>query len=383
MRGFAALIVVIGHSMQFSDVLNPGYDFKRDAYNYLPPTHLAVMVFFMLSGCVIGMSYSNEKKFLVGEYLKKRLVRIYPIYLIAIAITVLFFKQEPKVVIGHLFFMQNAFVKNFTENVALWSLNYEMFYYLLAIPIIKYKLNVRYLAAFLSVLLALSFYKIHLPPQTEQYISGFLFWLAGYDISRNIKDKIEPAGHQLLAVLLLSLSVDYLNLFNVIVAKLNVSPSTADTDLAIFPYCLLIVLTFYGAKRTRLFYLLLGVVAISSFGQLFYAAFRGALTSSEIYILPALFLCIAALCWFIKPKITLRPLESVGSISYAIYAIHCPILYLIGGFVFLPGNYIGFVIRLILLLVITFTLSWVLEKKLQPVIKKYFDKKYPAYSLNS
>ena len=55
LRGFAALMVVFGHSMQFSQVLCNGYDFKRRAFNYFAPTHLMVKVFFTLSGLIITL----------------------------------------------------------------------------------------------------------------------------------------------------------------------------------------------------------------------------------------------------------------------------------------------------------------------------------------
>ena len=134
-------MVVFGHSMQFSEVLCNGYDFKRRAFNYFAPTHLMVMVFFMLSGYVIGINYNHKNTFSIIDYLKKRLIRLYPIYLIAIGITIFFFPQSIKSVIGHLFFLQIAVVDFFKENVALWSLNYEMLYYLLAIPIIMFRIK--------------------------------------------------------------------------------------------------------------------------------------------------------------------------------------------------------------------------------------------------
>jgi peptidoglycan/LPS O-acetylase OafA/YrhL len=106
LRGFAALMVVLGHVIQLSFIFNGDYEFIRRAFNYMFPTHTMVLVFFLLSGYVIGLNYGKQHYFDIKLYLRKRLVRLYPIYIISILVTILFFKYNLWVIVGHLFFLQ-------------------------------------------------------------------------------------------------------------------------------------------------------------------------------------------------------------------------------------------------------------------------------------
>src|ERR1700748_2059632 len=89
LRGYAALFVVFCHLQILVGVFSPYYDPKL--LNVLVPDgHLWVLVFFVLSGYVIAANNRlNLSRETVGLYLKKRFIRIYPIYFIALILTLL------------------------------------------------------------------------------------------------------------------------------------------------------------------------------------------------------------------------------------------------------------------------------------------------------
>ncbi|WP_417536082.1 acyltransferase family protein [Methylophaga sp.] len=75
-RGIAALLVVMTHAPNFFMI-------------WKNHTYLAVDIFFILSGFVIALAYENKlitKKLTFSEFVKKRFVRLYPIYFVSLCI---------------------------------------------------------------------------------------------------------------------------------------------------------------------------------------------------------------------------------------------------------------------------------------------------------
>ncbi|RZK27985.1 MAG: acyltransferase, partial [Hymenobacter sp.] len=87
LRGVAALLVVYHHTIVHKFVLDPAY-MPDGLWKFEAPGHLSVLVFFVLSGYVIRLTNGAP---IVGEkresYLKKRFIRIYPIYALAALFT--------------------------------------------------------------------------------------------------------------------------------------------------------------------------------------------------------------------------------------------------------------------------------------------------------
>lgn len=75
-RGIAAIGVMLYHYTQHSH------------YPLLPSASAAVDLFFCLSGFVIAFSYQNrlESGMSIGDFLLRRLIRLYPFYLIGLAV---------------------------------------------------------------------------------------------------------------------------------------------------------------------------------------------------------------------------------------------------------------------------------------------------------
>jgi peptidoglycan/LPS O-acetylase OafA/YrhL len=134
-RAIAALLIVVFH---YGTNVYPFYL----APKLVDSLNLAVSYFFVLSGFVMYKAYST-KQVHYGEFMQKRIARIYPLYLVAGLLAflpflyVFFFKglplkiNYPSEILG-LFFLQ-AFIPQyvFTSNFPSWSLSVEMFLYLL------------------------------------------------------------------------------------------------------------------------------------------------------------------------------------------------------------------------------------------------------------
>ncbi len=94
-RGLSAIIVVLGHVYQA--MIFPVLGGTMLPIGFF--TQFAVMMFFSLSGFLVGISIFNNIKrnngFFVGQYFRDRLVRIYPPLFIATLIMILLWKVAP------------------------------------------------------------------------------------------------------------------------------------------------------------------------------------------------------------------------------------------------------------------------------------------------
>jgi peptidoglycan/LPS O-acetylase OafA/YrhL len=133
LRFFLAWIVFSCHVSDF--VTHRDFLIRFDYFG----GHAAVLVFLLVSGYSIAHSVSKSTK---GFY-KRRLLRIYPLYLAAIVISLVPFLVSgqnikeyslPSITnfIGNLFFLQGFSVNALASNVIIWTLSIEIFCYLLA-----------------------------------------------------------------------------------------------------------------------------------------------------------------------------------------------------------------------------------------------------------
>jgi peptidoglycan/LPS O-acetylase OafA/YrhL len=138
-RAIAALVVVVHHYGYKVFPFNQAGGFFRNG-------HLAVSYFFVLSGFIMYAVYGN-REIDASIFLKRRLARIYPVYLLASLFMVLSLLvlhatgngggalMNKDAVIGELlgvFFLQ-TFIPRYalTLNFPAWSLSVEMFFYLM------------------------------------------------------------------------------------------------------------------------------------------------------------------------------------------------------------------------------------------------------------
>ena len=134
LRGLAALAVVFNHFGYFlpSGVKNP-------VYQWINPGDYGVFVFFLISGYIVPASL--ERKGSVRTFWVSRLFRLYPLYLLAVAIAVTLYMvhvgglrgegADPETsVLSQMLMMSNVLAGQNLPNVV-WSLSYEMIFYLL------------------------------------------------------------------------------------------------------------------------------------------------------------------------------------------------------------------------------------------------------------
>jgi peptidoglycan/LPS O-acetylase OafA/YrhL len=147
LRGFAALMVLLAHAldMTIKDCYGP------DARTYPPVWHFISAVFghgefwvwgfFLISGYCIHLSIKRDlarSSFNVARFLLARLTRLYPLYLIGLAIAVFGsglpgFREESAVPLAdavlYSLTMMQGLLGYFSGFGASWSLTFELIYY--------------------------------------------------------------------------------------------------------------------------------------------------------------------------------------------------------------------------------------------------------------
>jgi len=388
LRGFCAVMVIVHHSIIFSNILNPGFDFRKTVIPYSPSGHLMVLIFFMLSGYVIGLNHVN-KKFVVSDYLKRRAIRLYPIYIIAILITIMLFSEKLRTVIGTLFFTQNLLSETPEHNKVLWSLNHEVIYYLLVIPILIYRIKPAIVFLLITTLLLVSVGKLQFPMIIEGYLVGFIFWFMGFALSKiklTQQNSVVNSPDKIVAMFLLLLGCDFLNPLGRILSHFHPLHGTSHYsldgmvsfgDICSLPFCLfaIIIASSVNVKWGKFLTLF---VYVGCWAYLFYLVINGSFFAVSFFYTPVFFLFLSTLLFFSPVRIfkSISLWVKAGSISYAMYVIHIPILEYIGKFSYFNGNLLLFIIKFIVLFIVVILIAYLLEKKLQPYIKTLINRTF-------
>jgi len=177
-RGLAALYVLVGHARWLLwEGYSGGYLEHPETYNWFTKIlvyifsifgkgHVAVILFFVLSGFVIHYSSirQHKNKIDLPDYFKRRFLRIYPPLIFCMLLTLIldftgkyvfgysiYFQRTPVLLInsnittdlnwvtaiGNLMMVQNVYTHVWGTNGPLWSLMYEWWFYMLY-PVIYY-----------------------------------------------------------------------------------------------------------------------------------------------------------------------------------------------------------------------------------------------------
>jgi peptidoglycan/LPS O-acetylase OafA/YrhL len=164
-RGLASLAVFFCHAralffVEYGSVFQPNL-FVKFLYFITGFGHQAVMLFFVLSGYLISSNILHQRKkreWKWSLYLANRFTRLYIVLIPALLLTTfwdyygifafgtsniygglgssvlpdgIMSQIGAQVFIGNALFLQNIFVPSFGSNAPLWSLNYELWYYIL------------------------------------------------------------------------------------------------------------------------------------------------------------------------------------------------------------------------------------------------------------
>ncbi len=148
-RGISTALVVLAHSFM-ANIIRLPFIAKLPFLSGLIVDFLScgLDMFFVLSGMVILRPYlRKERKFKVGNYVNRRMKRLYPPYFFALVfgwLAICIIKMYPSwymgiwVDVGPWEFFKQALILNFDGvyyNLAWWSLNIEIVFYLL-VPLI-------------------------------------------------------------------------------------------------------------------------------------------------------------------------------------------------------------------------------------------------------
>ncbi|HLZ89776.1 MAG TPA: acyltransferase family protein, partial [Puia sp.] len=152
----------------------------------------AVAIFFILSGCVINISYTR-KRVSKKEFISSRLLRIYPQFflgvLFALIVTVSFRRPwpPPGQLLGNILMLstlQGFIVQSLRGNSVVWSLTFEMFFYLVfMLSIGRFRKEILRGWFVLALLMIPCCYFLPGIGLIDHFIAMFAFsaiWLVGY-----------------------------------------------------------------------------------------------------------------------------------------------------------------------------------------------------------
>lgn len=354
-RGGAALLVFICHL-----VINNPFLKSKIYLNVISNWGTeAVMLFFMLSGVVINLA-QKRKYNTPFIFLKNRLLRIYPLYIVGILLAtfvIIFLNTEilnPYKMVGNLFFigtLQGYIIDVPSSNPVIWSLTFEMFFYLIyCIGIGKSKIKFMLIWFGISLFCIPIYYLgiIGFPGFLITILSFSSIWLIGYFIAEysNFIEinsiKVAIIFFALLpAISRLHLSNLYYDVFKYLIFSICASP--------FFLYCLksnglnknkkILIISLNYAKIAMVFV----------FASLL-------LFSNSLFISKIIYIFIPLLFFIIPFKnisfYLLNFLKKIsiyfGSISYVLYIVHFPILILIN--FYSHGNVFLYILISILLI---------------------------------
>ena len=380
LRGFAALVVFYAHLTAPFPKVDPVYAPSPQWWRFEFAAG-AVLLFFVLSGYVIGLTNLHPATApLVRAFWWRRFWRLFPINALAVGLAWLALPGTPaKALWGNLLFLQNSQpllglqVPLLETNPNLWSLHYEMIYYLL-FPIV-WSLRPRS-AVLVSGLLVAAGLRLGLPGVAvlSNLAAGALFWLAGLWLAwREKPDDATRRPAPWPSALLLFVVTCKLHVAVTFAQRLGLnfvwSPQVNLWDLDLLPVAILLVASVAGRSVPFPRFcpsLAIGIPALR-IGWQMCSQHGWPLPDSQLYAAGWL---LAVLLWPWRPdRSAWRLLAPVGAISYALYALAAPLQYCIHDLQWLPsGTVQSYVLRLVVTIIVAFICAWLAEAKLQPLI---------------
>ena len=377
LRGVASVAVLWNH-VGSGGYLDPA--FKLSGF-FVPSGNMRPLLFFMLSGYLIGYSVKNRLVdwSSVSKFLRKRLKRLYPIYLLAVLATfAITYDRDPVAsLLNHLVFLQGGSRGLFSENVSFWTMPFEIFFYVAFIPVSFFRVK-PVVVATVSLLMGLALLLAQIDaPLVISYCFGTLFWSTGLVVAHaEWKASNYPTSY-LLALLLLLLCYQHVEVGQYVINQIPFLSLPVTTDsifhhhpvrlvyLEFLPLCALILAAFTNKKmpwaRTLLWLVLLPPVArviYLMYGKL------GGQPSEMLWSIGFFFLSISFLLFPFRLRLSKlkKCFAFLGDISYGTYLIHAPIMLLFLRFEPFSGSATTAFVRLGLYLVTTFSVAYMLEK---------------------
>jgi len=346
-RGFVAIYIVFHHLVSFYDLYHHSQVLKL---LFMHPQE-AVLVFFLLSGFVIYVSAAGTKDLTFFKYIKKRFVRIYPITVAAFLISTLIFLingyhftgVDLKNLVGNFLMLQDdkaqpgLIVPTYLNNVPLWSLSYEWWFYIMFFPLFIYVIKKRHFGTMPDIYLVLGISLIGWclfllwPNHLFLIVTYFLIWWSGVACAE-IYLKYQDFQLKTLMPVIISVSIMSLAIALPVLNGYLLKHETLAEINAAYPI------------STYLHY----------------------------YLDTLMFLVIGLIWWKFKLvgfDLLLKGFKILAPISFAIYIIHFPFIWLN-----LPFIHNFYLLNLVKLALILLT-AYLLEIKMQPLANKLFHNK--------
>ncbi|MGA0558830.1 acyltransferase family protein [Larkinella sp. VNQ87] len=401
LRGFAATVILLYHVIEYGTFLDPNY--SPGFFRYFGSSnegHLRVLLLFVISGTVITLSNQNFDQSKIITYLRKRFIRLYPIYVIGLiaALSFGFSHYSAFTIIGNFLFLDVLFTDVILENGPIWTLHYEILFYLLFIPIALVRVNpvvvftTSITVGLVNFLVISKFLEIRI---ITSYCFGFAFWSLGmiivryFSSSRTLPDNYSS----LLSYLFLILSIPGLNALKLWLYDLAYKHLTFPieypfdgninnwfrsafifSDFSYLPYCFLAIILFSGYHFKGKNLILLSVQLLPLL-YVYQILNKGESLDVDKMAVPSIFYGFSLIFFFAKSKLIERIARKViksfiwfGQISYGIYIIHIPILIAIHTISLFSGSAFSFFGRLVIYLAFTISASYFLERIFQPII---------------
>jgi len=237
-RGVAALLVVLGHSRDISARVS-GLNHTGDSFFemlLLVPSSFAVeavAVFFVLSGYLVGgqvIRQNREGRFCWGEFLIKRLSRLWAVLIPGLFITYIAWLAMTHLspqsytlatsstlpsALCNVLFLQESWCDSYLINSSLWSLSYEFWFYIIFTSLIT-ALYAMFSQSWTSVILNILVVFLSVAIFGTQVLLLIPAWLLGVGISlvvekpNLIRDKIRSNAYTWLVSSLVLLIFSFL-----------------------------------------------------------------------------------------------------------------------------------------------------------------------------
>jgi len=379
LRGICALLVFYAHLFQPTRVLDPRFA-PSEKFYWFNLGSAAVLMFFVLSGYVIGLTVTQPAApAAIRRYASRRVLRLAPITWAAVLISWLFLPDlDGRTIAGHLLFLHNNFsypgigaFPLLPNNSNLWSLHYEAVYYILFIVVWRFAPAPAWLFTVFGLLAVGSIAGLPIPRPVTRYACGAFFWFGG--LCAAWLTTPSAAGRSQgpwPAALLMGYAIWIFAPVRMWLLHFAISDdiwpqAVLPHRLDCVPVCLWIILAVSGrGPRVRVW--LAALSTVLAVAGLLQAVQSGAWTAVHTVAAAALAVGLALWRWECPTTILAR-LAPLGGISFAVYVIAAPIQ--LGQRAFLPdfsGSVLTFTVRALMVILVVFALAWLLERKFQP-----------------
>lgn len=379
-RGLAALCVLACH-LTHRTLLDPRWSPPEWVQIFFPATS-AVLLFFLLSGHVIGISVRGAATGpAIKRYILRRAVRLVPINTIGV-IAALAVAAFPGwiVTFGNLTFLQNNAgygpirVPVLVANPNLWSLNYEAFYYAAFVFVWLWRPRIAILGLGVLAIALAGWWLPIFPRFIAAYACGGVYWLAGLALAWLVPRQQAANGGNWPAAAIVGIILAHERFLAHDLSRIGFEPAigvwVSPEHLEMFPV-LLWLFSAFARRETKLSRAAAILSCVWLAAHLLWRwRLAGPSPGRDLMIASAAFLA-ALVVWRWRPGTrAIDWFAPVGGIAYAIYAFGWPIQYgLRQIWPDFAGSALTYGARVAVVVCTTLLLAWITERLFQPRIR--------------